>query len=1264
MRILSIRIRNLNSLAGEWRICLDGPEYEAGGIFAITGPTGAGKSTILDAVCLALYGATPRLDKVTKSSNEIMSRHTSECMAEVSFRTTRGEYKCCWSQRRARGSGKLQPPQHHLCDAKGQPLADKTTDVVARVEELTGMDFARFTQSVLLAQGRFATFLLADGDKRAPLLEKITGTGIYSEISRKTQQRSSEEQKKLDDLKNRLDAQQLLPEDEEAALERERETLHATSETLASREQALNDDMARIEQAEALDKEEQALNAERETLLLAGQTFAPQREKLERAERAAGIFPALEALRIRREEQRSDEQALAALKEEAPRLAEQEEQASAALAAAKTALAAEKDAVEKARDLWKRVRAADTEIDARRRDLNNLDLELDARRSALELRRREQSDVERSKNDAEAALAGVSREKEASAADAGLSEAVGALETRVGRLEEDEKALEAERLALNKLSLNLEEQKTALAGLRRSEEALGKTLSEASDRLTAARSAFAALLNGRDVSAFRAERDALSARLGALDKAFDTASTRAEHLSRAERLAGDAQALTLTVQQENSELALLRERVNALREAQALRAKIRSYEEERRALREGSPCPLCGSTHHPFAESAPALPDEDAERLAALERDRDRVSASLAGHQRDAVHATEGRDEASAAAEDATRKLRLALSALSPTLAAALTLKDGESAASPEPTGPNAPSAPGNEPTQNHAAPAAAHASAPAEAWENDILAALALSERAPALPALLETLRAKTADALAHAEETLRDLDARQQAGRRLADDVERLRLMHDNALADVQSAEKEALRLDAEASARRKELDSKSGKADTERLALQHDLAAFRRAGEAPATLREAVSLLAERRRRYADLLAREVEARNALAEQTRLIDVSAQALNSAMAEHASAQENRDRLAAALAALESDRRALFGLRSVDDEEQAARNRLQELEKQEEALRGRLDEASRALTRSRSDAAALDDRLTRRASDLRDLEADLEKRLAAEHFADEQSCREALLSKEDMDNLANERDQLAKRAAALDARQKDLARKRAEQRLPLPPRDATEQALAETRAERENALRTLGSLQERLSANAVRKSQAAELTGLLKKQADTCRRWNALNELIGSADGKKFRNYAQELTFRRLIIMANRQLAFMTDRYLLVHSKTEALTLNVIDRYQADAVRSSRNLSGGESFIVSLALALGLAQMASRNVRVDSVFLDEGFGTLDEEALGTALDMLASLRQKGKMIGIISHVQAVRDRVSLQIQVSPLGNGKSALSGPGVSRV
>ena len=101
MRILDIRFLNLNSLVGEWRIDLTAPAYTADGIFAITGPTGAGKTTILDAVCLALYGRTPRLNKVTQGGNEIMSRHTGACFAEVSFATNSGRYRCTWSQRRA-----------------------------------------------------------------------------------------------------------------------------------------------------------------------------------------------------------------------------------------------------------------------------------------------------------------------------------------------------------------------------------------------------------------------------------------------------------------------------------------------------------------------------------------------------------------------------------------------------------------------------------------------------------------------------------------------------------------------------------------------------------------------------------------------------------------------------------------------------------------------------------------------------------------------------------------------------------------------------------------------------------------------------------------------------------------------------------------------------------------------------------------------------------------------------------------------------------
>ena len=176
--------------------------------------------------------------------------------------------------------------------------------------------------------------------------------------------------------------------------------------------------------------------------------------------------------------------------------------------------------------------------------------------------------------------------------------------------------------------------------------------------------------------------------------------------------------------------------------------------------------------------------------------------------------------------------------------------------------------------------------------------------------------------------------------------------------------------------------------------------------------------------------------------------------------------------------------------------------------------------------------------------------------------------------------------------------------------------------------------------------------------------QKNELTRWQNLHALIGSADGKKFRNFAQGLTFEMVVRHANRQLRKMTDRYILVRDDSQPLELNVLDNYQAGEVRSTKNLSGGESFIVSLALALGLSHMASQNVRVDSLFLDEGFGTLDEDALETALETLAGLQQDGKLIGVISHVAAFKERISTQIQVIPEAGGKSRIVGPGCCQI
>ena len=122
----------------------------------------------------------------------------------------------------------------------------------------------------------------------------------------------------------------------------------------------------------------------------------------------------------------------------------------------------------------------------------------------------------------------------------------------------------------------------------------------------------------------------------------------------------------------------------------------------------------------------------------------------------------------------------------------------------------------------------------------------------------------------------------------------------------------------------------------------------------------------------------------------------------------------------------------------------------------------------------------------------------------------------------------------------------------------------------------------------------------------------------------------------------------------------MLVRSIESPLSLTVIDHYQSGEQRTTKNLSGGECFLVSLSLALGLSQMASKNVRIDSLFLDEGFGTLDEETLETALNTLASMQQDGKLIGVISHISQLKDRINTKISVEKSSNGRSTLSGRG----
>jgi DNA repair protein SbcC/Rad50 len=363
----------------------------------------------------------------------------------------------------------------------------------------------------------------------------------------------------------------------------------------------------------------------------------------------------------------------------------------------------------------------------------------------------------------------------------------------------------------------------------------------------------------------------------------------------------------------------------------------------------------------------------------------------------------------------------------------------------------------------------------------------------------------------------------------------------------------------------------------------------------------------------------------------------------------------------------LRGERLELYADRDPDLEEQKLKAVVQQAQARERVVRDRLAAIDKELHGQSEQARICAEESAQLLPQSRALEDDLVGRLPGAGFSDLVSYCQALLSAETLTELGRLKEGLDTEQTVLAARmtEQEAALAREEER--HQGQKGKEDLLAEQAVrvrELEALQQQIGAARERLAANSRLKLRFEAQRSALAIQQGEQERWELLHQLIGSADGKKFRVFAQGLTFDAMISHANRQLRKMNDRYILLRDPREPLALQVIDNYQAGEIRSTRNLSGGESFLVSLALSLGLSAMASHNVRVDSLFLDEGFGTLDEEALDTALQTLAELQQDGKLIGIISHVPMLKDRIDVRIQVLPGPGGNSRLLGPGVRSI
>ena len=568
MRIEHIRLHNLNSLAGTWEIDLTAPAYRDDNLYAITGPTGAGKTTILDAICLALYGRTPRLARINKNTNDIMSRHTGTCFAEATIAVHDRRYRCYWSQHRARrrADGELQNPKHEIADAtSGQLLASSLKTTAATIEQLTGMDYSRFTRAMLLAQGEFAAYLQATPDERAPLLEQITGTAIYSQLSI----RAHENYKTARDTLNTLQAETagitLLTADETAALEAERDAARHAAATLATTQQQTAAALAWLADIARLRAEHAALREQAVQLTAEAAAFAPERARLERANRAATLDAAYTHLNTLRQQQHDDEHSLATLSAALPGQQSALAAADTALASAQAALAAAKQQHDANQPHWQSMRAYDQRLADQQHTLREHEQRVATTQADLTNAAARHSALQQQHDDETRQLTAIAAWLDIHAADAALARDLDTITLRVQDLAAQQKQNDETAAHTRATLARHQENERALAA---AEAACQKTAAHAAALAAAhdrASQRLAQHLAGRSLRDYRADKDRLAAQLAAAQNITDLATRRAQ-------------------------------------------------------LHDGEPCPLCGATEHPYTHGHTPQPDSLRAQYDALNR--------------------------------------------------------------------------------------------------------------------------------------------------------------------------------------------------------------------------------------------------------------------------------------------------------------------------------------------------------------------------------------------------------------------------------------------------------------------------------------------------------------------------------------------------------------------------------------------------------------------------------------------------------------------
>ena len=1219
MQILKLSFENINSLKGAWTIDFQAPDFRSG-IFAIVGPTGSGKTTILDAICLALYGHTPRIGSITQNANEVMNRDCDSCRSSLEFQTLSGRYRATWSQKKQKNFdktgkyGQVVSTMEKFEDGCWIPITDgsKVRSKKQEVQKIIGLSFDQFKRSVMLSQGDFAAFLKSKPNEKAQTLEQITGTQIYSLLSTKVYDLAEEQKKLFEDKQREVELSPVL--DDAVVLTKQEQLKGITEEAkvLETQISKIEKESRWISETAELRNQFLRVKAELERLKENRNEFFRKENVVRLAEHAQNILPIFNTL-IDKQSLREDSiKEKSAAENELVNATKSLKEKDFNFKAAEEALNNENLQKPKKLALFSQIESLDAEISpliksSRLAQEEKIKLENETadckdhlNKAKEDIRKleedREKRDLER-KEDIKGAFLYQRKDElrdckiTAETLSAALADAEGKADKASETVKSQEKEAEALRIRKEKIASVIEADKVLLkeAEKRLSEILDGKTL----DELTQEQLSFS-----EQIPLLEAVKSALKA----------VCDQKEEIVRQEDVMQRDSAELDNWSSKKEGYEKEIQSLTSRQEELEAL-VQIDELTKVRAELKEGEPCPVCGSLEHPFAANLPPEVATAKERLAVVKEE----STDLQKNQKEADRKIDVLKDRILVSEKRLKELRKNLDLAEEEL----TLKCGRAGLTREGV------------TEE----AAAVLITKKESLLIDIKKRIAKARDAESKAAAAKEKIAGTTEELHRAEMVFSNAQTKFESAKSL--------------LAQAQTGREKA----------RTELEQFWRKTAKEYGSVITD-------GELFAHNPELFKRWIAKAAKYEELLESCREIENSLAIKKGTLPGLVESVERLEKSSREKSDQAAELQTELKTKQLQRDKLFGTKLVEIERKAYERLLSQLAEAK-------DQAYENLSKARSVQAAAEQRL--KTAEQRSAEA--EKNLLSaktewtdalkkEKFESEEDWRRARLDSEAINALHKEiTDYKAQSRSAADRfseADKKLAEKES-QKLTDKSLEVLEAEKREASAEKEKLLEQKGELQKELKTDEEARIKRAGIEDELKKLKHQVAVWDRLNTLVGSSSGDKYRRYVQSLVLLTLLKNANVELTKLHSRYRLAKGGGD-MEIKVIDSDLADQERPTDNLSGGETFIVSLALALGLAQMASNNVRIDSLFLDEGFGTLDDDSLEKALNALSSLNAQGKTVGLISHVDQIKERIPSKIVVKRSAQpGVSRLEGAGV---